>query len=277
MENILNQMIDLYNNSNVICLFDTETTGLSSEKERIIEIGAKKIRLTNNGFEELDSLEIYIKPPIKKTLSEKIIELTGITNEFLADMDIEEDCFPVIYKFFEDVDCIGAYNIPFDMGFMKALYQRNGKEFVITNTFDVLVFARTLISKSECNSHKLSSIAEYLNVNEDIQFHNAIDDVEATCRVFRKLLDIANTEYMKMLKIDKIHATYINCAFWKGFKGNSRIYINTNIGSIYYDVRSKTYGGKDVELNSIYLSELLENVFISENVKDINELVAKYK
>ena len=65
-----------------IIAIDVETTGISPEKERIIEIGAFRPE-TGEVFRTL------ISPG--RPLPEKITELTGITDEMLIDAPQERD------------------------------------------------------------------------------------------------------------------------------------------------------------------------------------------
>ena len=56
-------------------VFDVETTGLSAERDRLIEIAAIKVK---NGA-EIDSFESYINP--RRPISELITRLTSITDD----------------------------------------------------------------------------------------------------------------------------------------------------------------------------------------------------
>ncbi|MCQ2555053.1 MAG: 3'-5' exonuclease, partial [Clostridia bacterium] len=57
--------------------FDTETTGLSAEKERVIEIGA--VKFNKNGI--IEKFGTLINP--EKYISPQITQITNITNQML--------------------------------------------------------------------------------------------------------------------------------------------------------------------------------------------------
>lgn len=56
------------------------------------------------GFLPLEERLWYIRPV--ESLSEKIVELTGITDEFLADQPAEEEVFPQIMEFSETASSV---------------------------------------------------------------------------------------------------------------------------------------------------------------------------
>ena len=96
-------------------VIDIETTGLSPVYDEIIEVGAIKIQ---NG-QIIDTFESLIKPSFKpwgNYIDEFIEELTGITNEMLADAPDVLDIFPKFLEFIDDNIIIG-HNVNFDINF----------------------------------------------------------------------------------------------------------------------------------------------------------------
>ena len=91
---------------------DLETTGLNPKYDKIIEVGAVKVR---NG-EIIDSFQQLVCPGI--ALPEKITGLTGITQEELLEAKGSETVIPQLLDFLED-DVILGHSVMFDYSFLK--------------------------------------------------------------------------------------------------------------------------------------------------------------
>ena len=160
--------------------FDLETTGLSSQHDVIIEIGAVRMR----GKEVLDTFQTFVAP--HRSLTPKIIDLTGINDEMLADAPEIADVMP---KFLEFVGGrpLCAHNADFDIGFITAACDRLKIPFAPTY-LDTLILAQNLMP--ELGKYKLNIVADALSL-PDFNHHRASDDA-ITCgyllaRFFEKL------------------------------------------------------------------------------------------
>ena len=105
--------------------FDLETTGLSSQNDRIIEIGAVILK---NG-EEIDRFQTFVDP--ERPLERKIVELTGITEEMLQGAPKIEEVLPKFLDFIGGRVLV-AHNSDFDTGFIRAECQRQGLPYNYT-------------------------------------------------------------------------------------------------------------------------------------------------
>ena len=92
---------------------DLETTGLSPERNAIIEIGAVKYEA---GEAEYASIEAVVNPGVY--IPEMITGITGISNDMVKDCRAIEEELPHFINFFEDLP-LAIFNAPFDMGFLR--------------------------------------------------------------------------------------------------------------------------------------------------------------
>lgn len=229
-----------------LVVFDTETTGLSAATDRVVEFGAIKFAVVDGNLFEMDKIDVYIKPPF--SMPEKASAVNGITDEFLADKPSEDEVFPEIEKFMNDVDCVAGYNVNYDIGMMSAMYKRMGKDFSFKYTLDVLEMARDFLEKpAEVPNHKLGTVAEALGVDKGIQFHGALQDVTATFRCFKIFLNAYVND--APAKKERIQPNVFGVSYWQGYRGHSRQYVHTSSGAFYYDILDKNWGAKEKTTN----------------------------
>lgn len=84
-------------------VFDVETTGLSAVYDKVIELGA--VRMVNG--EKVDEFEAFINPG--HPLSATTINLTGITDDMVANTPTEEEVFKRFKEWAGD-DILVAHN-----------------------------------------------------------------------------------------------------------------------------------------------------------------------
>ena len=161
-------------------VFDVETTGLSAERDRLIEIAAVKVK---NGA-EIDSFESYINP--QRPISELITRLTSITNDDVKDAPLEKEVMTNFYNWLDKDDILVAHNAKFDLGFLDTCFERLGLENKNNASIDTLFVSRA--ENKEAKRHGLSNLAKLYKVRL-VQHHRAIYDTKATAEIFVKMLD----------------------------------------------------------------------------------------
>ncbi|MCB5202180.1 DNA polymerase III subunit epsilon [Neorhizobium sp. T786] len=159
-------------------IFDTETTGLESKVDRIIEIGG--IELFNN-FPTGRTLHIYINPGDRKVHPDALA-VHGITDEFLKDKKRFADVANEIIEFFDGAKWI-AHNATFDMGFINAEFERIGLPPVPTeHVVDTLSMARR---KHPMGPNSLDALCRRYGIdNTHRTKHGALLDSELLAEVY---------------------------------------------------------------------------------------------
>ncbi len=164
-------------------VFDIETTGLSSLKNHITEIGAVKI----SGGEVKEVFGTYVNPgePIPKNIT----ELTGITDEMVADAPPEAEAVRAFLDFAGD-GILVAHNASFDIGFIRRVAEKEGYQF--TNTYvDTVAMSRYV--NSELQRHRLDVLAEYYGLGE-FNHHRAYDDAAVLAKIFLAMAEKLRAE-----------------------------------------------------------------------------------
>ena len=271
-----------------ILVFDFETTGLGPKKDRITEVAAIKYHLDEgNLMQEVSRLHLYIRPPFM--VEDKVVKLTGITNEFLSTCPWEEEVVEKIFDFFGAGPLlVCGQNVKFDTSFLVQLYERYGRPMISSYTeIDTLEMARDIFPEEK--SHKLIDIARLCGIADGVSFHSAIEDVQVTAKVFWILWwnyiakeedvrtgaivedpvdNIAQTEPIEANPpLEKKRPSIFSYSYWTMTAATGqlrRVYVNTSIGSIYYDGRKHAWQHKDpkVDLDTIDM-EYVENVCLS--------------
>ncbi len=164
--------------------FDLETTGLSSQNDRIIEIGAVILK---NG-QEIDRFQTFVDP--ERTLERKIVDLTGITDEMLRGAPKIEEVLPQFLDFIGDRVLV-AHNSDFDTGFIRAECARLGYEYHYTAA-DTLILSQNLLS--QLNKFKLNIVSNALSL-PDFNHHRAGDDAMTCGLIMTKLMQVLEEEH----------------------------------------------------------------------------------
>ena len=164
---------------------DIETTGFSPRYDEIIEICADRFV---NG-QRADRFISLVKPA--DPVPAYIQQLTGITDEMVADADPIEIVLPGFLAFVGDLPVVG-HNVNFDVNF---IYDRSLEKLgmVFSNDFsDTMRLARRLIPGME--NYRLATLAGALGLNKSAM-HRAGVDCDVTDAVYKHCRAAAIEQY----------------------------------------------------------------------------------
>ncbi|MBR3640925.1 MAG: 3'-5' exonuclease [Oscillibacter sp.] len=167
-----------------VVTFDTETTGLRFEYDRIIELGA--IAYDEDGGER--TCECLIRLSEGRRVPPFITDLTGITDEMLAQDGVEEseaaERFCALFDGAEQ-PLLAAYNAQFDLNFLYWFLRRNGREALLKRLrfLDVL----TVYRDRRDYPHKLADAIASYGLTEAENSHRAVDDARGAALVLRAM------------------------------------------------------------------------------------------
>ncbi|MBQ7372851.1 MAG: 3'-5' exonuclease [Lachnospiraceae bacterium] len=162
--------------------FDTETTGLDPEKDRIVELGAV---MFENGAPAA-SFQSYVNPGI--SIPSEVSALNHITNEMLQTTPAEKDIYPEFLKFLGDaasgMTVICGHVAAFDMSFLCGTLDRLG----MAANFRFVDTRQLAMQIGELEHHSLAAVAEYFDVPHE-NAHHAREDALTSGRILREMLD----------------------------------------------------------------------------------------
>ena len=163
--------------SDEIVVFDIETTGFSPVNDRIIEIGAVKVK--DGKVKERFSSFVNPECPIPF----RIEQLTSINDSMVVDAETIEKVLPEFLDFCGDA-VLAAHNAGFDMSFIKENARRLGiaREFTYLDTMGI---ARLLLPGQA--KHTLDAVAKTLHLSLE-NHHRAVDDAECTAEMYLAFL-----------------------------------------------------------------------------------------
>lgn len=248
-------------------IFDTETTGVK-ENDRIVELAILKCQIINKKAVILEEHDIYIQPPFE--MEQKVIDIHGITNEFLKGKPTEKEVFQTIKKVFGRRPILVGHNVEFDIGMVSRMYERNGETFTFQIGLDTLDMARDVLFGKDVTDYKLGTLLNITGLDFGLTFHNALDDIKGTLR----LLDYCYAEYKDMPDENENKTIlYMNYMYyWKGYnKKQSGMYVDTNLGRIYYSTFYKCWLSSKVDLEKCNINALETEVLLKTGLPSMKE------
>ena len=163
-------------------ILDTETTGLDSRLDRIIEIGG--VELVNK-FPTGRTFHEYINPS-GRPIHAEATAVHGITDADLADKPVFAGIADRFLEFIEDASIV-AHNAGFDASFLNAELERIGAASIPPERIvDTLVIARR---KHPMGPNSLDALCRRYGVdNAHRTLHGALLDAELLAEVYIELI-----------------------------------------------------------------------------------------
>ena len=168
-------------------ILDTETTGLSKNSNRIMEIGI---------IETIDNLPTgnyfhkYINPEME--VGHMSVKICGYSNDFLFDKPLFADIIHELNDFIH-TDPIVAHNAKFDMGFLNMERSLLNMQPYPNVVIDTLEIARKTFPGAPCS---LDALCKRFKVSlHKRDKHGALLDAELLTKVYFYLLETQNNEY----------------------------------------------------------------------------------
>lgn len=162
-------------------VFDIETTGLDTKRDRILEIGAVKVE---DGI-VIDEFDMMMNPGV--SIPPHVSEINHIYDDMVKDKPFPGVVLQKFYDFYKDCDYIIGHNAKrFDYPFLESEFIRYYVKADLIKVKDTIWVARSKIKG--LRSYSLASLCRVFNIiNQDA--HRALSDVYATHEVYLKLLE----------------------------------------------------------------------------------------
>ena len=179
-----------------IVVLDFESTGLNTARARIIEVGA--VRLVDGTVTE--TFQQLVDP--QEILSQKITEITGITDAALQGQPTAAEVLPKLLAFIGG-DPIAAHNASFDASLLRSELKRLGLSFN-GPVLDTLTYARKLYPKLK--SFRLGALCKHLGVSLK-NAHRAVHDAAATAQCLARMFEETGERFPEIATDRQLNAT----------------------------------------------------------------------
>lgn len=163
--------------------FDTETTGLSVEKDDIVQIGA--VRVLNGRIVEGEVVDAYVNPG--RPIPPASTEIHHVTDADVAQAPGIAEAARAFHHFARDAVLV-AHNAPFDIGLLRKYEAKTGCAWTHP-VLDTVLLSAVVFGTTE--EHSLDALCARLGVTIPPELrHTALGDARATAEALTKLLPL---------------------------------------------------------------------------------------
>ena len=183
-------------------LLDTETTGLSSVSDKIIEIACIEI---DDHIPTGKNFHFFLNPEME--ISQGAYDTHGISREFLIDKPKFKDVANDFLKFIENKKLV-IHNAEFDMAFLNKELKEAGKSVIKSDLIiDTLNIAREKFPGAQ---NSLDALCKRFKIdNSRRQKHSALLDCELLAKVYIELLEKKEPTFQFDMQVDEDEITNV--------------------------------------------------------------------
>lgn len=167
-----------------IGVFDTETTDITGY------IISYAIVIQN--MDDLSTKEIYelLNPEAK--ISEEAFSVHKISQEELKSKPTFKEKKEEILNTFNSLDMIVGHNVLYDFGVLKRELERANHypNIIDIPIFDTMYYASDVVVLEKKKMPRLEEAIAFFFGRKNINYHNALEDVKATLKLFNKLIGL---------------------------------------------------------------------------------------
>lgn len=280
-----------YCQSNSFVVFDRESTHYQPHDHygKIIEISAIKII---NG-EIAGHFDYLVNPEMK--ISQKITDLTGITNEMVANAPNYKKVVSEFVQFCEG-SIVVAHNAMIDIKFINFFSSKIGipfePKYIDTINLCKYIDQKNAVVSDKPLTYNLKDMTEKYGIHNE-HSHRAMSDTLATKDLFLKLKEILKDDINRMhyqenkLELDDVSSAVIGSVnYWEKEITNKtykRIYVRLILkdktNEIFYDFMAGCWGIKKAEFKMPDLSFMTDKLMQHLRLNDKNKVydIATYK
>lgn len=173
---------DLFASYDTVVFYDTETTGLNARTCQVIEL-AMLIMKRDGSIEEYDE---FVRLPDGERVPDRIIEITGITDQMLVNGISEADAARDFCDAIDGRTLMVAHNCQFDLWFIRETLRRiygHDEGDRIVSSVDWLDSLTVYKDRDEYPHKLVDAIYHYGLADKVANTHRAIDDTKALAAV----------------------------------------------------------------------------------------------
>ncbi|MCR9225881.1 MAG: 3'-5' exonuclease [Flavobacteriaceae bacterium] len=181
---------------NIFVVLDTETTGFSLTRDRMLCIGA--LKLLDNNIAVKESLEVYIQ---QEHYDSESAEIHGILKKSKKNTITELDALKQFLEYAKNYVLVG-HHVMFDVNMINAALTRNGLPKLKNRTLDTeSLYIRTLLISSVVHKkerYSLDDLAKKFSISRKDR-HTALGDAFITAIAFLRTIEKLKPKKLKDL------------------------------------------------------------------------------